>query len=93
MAQFRAVLNFLVAGALLGVLAVTFAYPRYMAWDNTPAFGKALCDCGETTRQTAERLVHAQMLGCASGAGLGALLGIVFIIMRRKRAPAPVKPA
>jgi len=70
MAFLRTILNFFVAGALLGVLAVTLAYPRFRVWYNTPAT-KALCDCAETTRQTAEALINAQMTGCAVGAGSG----------------------
>ncbi len=85
MALLRLVMNFLVAGALLGVLVATLLYPRYMAWDNTPGSGKALCDCAETTRQTAEKLINGQMVGCATGAGLGALAGFAFAIVRRKK--------
>lgn len=93
MVALRSVLNFVVAGALLGVLAVTVAYPRYKAWDNTPAFGKALCDCAETTRQTAEGLINAQLTGSATGAILGALAGVAFLVVRRKKAPAGPPPA
>jgi hypothetical protein len=89
----RLVLNFVVAGALLGVLAVTVAYPKYKAWDNTPAFGKALCDCAETTRQTAQGLIDAQMTGCAAGAGLGAAAGIAFTFLRRKKGVVAAAPA
>jgi hypothetical protein len=94
MAFLRTILNFFVAGALLGVLAVTLAYPRFRVWYNTPAT-KALCDCAETTRQTAEALINAQMTGCAVGAGLGGLGGLAFLSMRRKKAVAspPAAPA
>lgn len=84
----RAVLNFVVAGALLGVLGTTLVFPRYMAWDNTPGQGKALCDCAETTRQTADRLVSAQLTGCAVGAVVGAIGGIAFAVVRRKKKAA-----
>jgi hypothetical protein len=81
----RAVLTFVVAGALLGVMGTTLLFPRYMAWDNTPGQGKALCDCAETTRQAADRLVSAQLTGCTVGAGLGAVAGIAFGVLRRKK--------
>lgn len=81
----RLVMNFVVGFALLGVLATSFFFPRYMAWDNTPGQGKALCDCAETTRQTADRLVGAQMTGCAVGAGVGAVVGVAFSVVRRKK--------
>lgn len=91
MALLRTILNFAVAGALLGVLLVTLAYPRFSVWYNTPVT-KALCDCAETTRQTAEALVNAQMTGCAVGAGFGLLGGLVFVSMRRKKAVAVPPP-
>lgn len=88
----RSVLNFVVAGALLGVLVTSFVAPRFMAWDNTPGMGKALCDCAETTRQTASRLVNAQLIGCGVGALVGALGGIAFGVARRKKAATATTP-
>ena len=81
----RVVLNFIVGGALAGVLITTFAAPRYFAWDNTPAFGKALCDCADVTRQTAGRLIDAQMMGCAIGAGVGLVAAIAYRMLRKKK--------
>jgi hypothetical protein len=85
-------LNFMVAFALIGVLAVTLVYPKYKAWDNTPGTGTALCNCADVTRQTADGLIAAQMTGCASGAVLGAVLGAVFGL-RRKKQPAEAAPS
>jgi hypothetical protein len=90
MAFLRTILNFVVAGALLGLLAATLAFPRFSVWYNTPAT-KALCDCAETTRQTAEALINAQLTSCAVGAGLGLVGGGVFVSMRRKKAKAKEK--
>jgi hypothetical protein len=89
----RAVLNFMVAGALLGVLATTLVYPRYKAWDNTPGTGTALCNCADVTRQTADGLISAQMSGCAGGAGVGLLAGVAFGWSRRKAAKAKAASA
>lgn len=83
----RVVLNFVVGGALSGGFVVTLGAPRYFAWDNTPAFGKALCDCADVTRQTATRLINAQMMGCAVGAGLGVVAALIFARLRRPSAP------
>jgi hypothetical protein len=88
MALLRFVMNFMVAGALLGVLLATVVYPRYMEWDNTPGNGTALCVCADQTRQTAQRLINAQMIGCASGATLGAIAGLAWRIVRRKKSGA-----
>ena len=46
MVLFRAVLNFMVAGALLGILAVTLMGPKLIIWDNTAGAGDGMCMCG-----------------------------------------------
>jgi hypothetical protein len=87
MALVRVVLNFMVAGALAGVLLVSLLGPKYIAWDNTPGSGaSAMCICQEVARQGADRIVSYQMTGCVAGAVLGAILGAVFVFMRRKAA-------
>jgi hypothetical protein len=89
MAFLRVVLNFMVAGALLGVLGATLVYPRYKAWDNTPGVGTALCNCADVTRQTAEGLIAAQMSACAGGAVVGLLAGAFYAASRKKKPAAP----
>ncbi len=85
MAFIRVVLNFMVGGALLGVLAVSLIGPKYIAWDNTPGSGaSAMCICQEVARQGADRMISYQMTGCAAGAIVGAILGGVFMFLRRK---------
>lgn len=92
MAIVRTLFNFIVAGALLGVLAATLVFPRLSVWYNTPAT-KALCDCAETTRQTADALISAQLTSCAVGAGVGLVVGLAYLsTRRRKRVPAAVAP-
>ena len=95
MAMLRTLFNFVVAVALVGITAASFIGPRFLTWYNQPGQGKALCDCADNTRQTADQLIHYQLLGGASGAGLGLVGGIVFAVMRRKKAaaqPAPTTP-
>ncbi len=92
MGLLRQVLTFVVGFALLGIIATSFAAPRYFAWDNTPTAGKALCDCADVTRQTAERLINAQLIGGSAGAVLGLLVGIAFVVGRRKKQPPPAAP-
>lgn len=85
----RQVLNFVVGFALLGIIATSFIAPRAFAWYNAPATGKALCDCVDVTRQTAERLIDAQLAGGGGGAVLGLIIGIAFAMRRSKAPPAP----
>jgi hypothetical protein len=88
MAMIRTLLNFVVAGALLGVVAASFVGPRFLTWYNQPGQGKALCDCADNTRQTADQLIHYQLVGGASGSALGLAGGVAFMVIRRKRAAA-----
>lgn len=90
MAQLRVVASFIVAFALLAVLAVSWAGPGYISWDNTPGSGTAaMCLCSTQALQGAQKMISYQMRGCAAGAVLGAILGITFVVIRRKKgAPA-----
>lgn len=91
MAQFRAVLMFIVALAFLAVLVVSWAGPGYISWDNTPGSGTAaMCLCSTQALYGAQRLISYQMYGAAIGGVLGLVLGIVFLVVRRKKLePAP----
>jgi hypothetical protein len=89
MAQVRVVLNFVVAFALLAVLGVSWAGPGYISWDNTPGSGSAaMCLCSTQALQGAQKMISYQMTGCAVGAVLGAIAGIAFVIIRRKKVVA-----
>lgn len=92
MVSLRALLNFVVAGALLGILLVTLVGPNYIAWDNTAGAASAMCLCGETARLGANTLITYQMRGVAAGALVGAIIGAIFLIKRGKKKKA-VEPA
>jgi hypothetical protein len=89
MVSLRALLNFIVAGALVGILVVTLVGPNFIAWDNTAGAASAMCLCGETARLGANTLITYQMRGVGGGALLGAIAGAVFLMKRKK----PAKPA
>lgn len=99
MALMRAVLNFAVAGALIGILSVTLAGPSMIGWDNTAGNGDGMCICGPTARRGADTLITYQMRGVAGGSILFAIAGTVFMLKRRKKvgstpaAPPPAAPA
>jgi hypothetical protein len=92
MAFLRAVLNFVVAGALAGILTITLAGPRLIEWDNTAGQGDGMCICGITAKRGADTLVTYQMRGTAGGALLG-LAGGVFFFVRRRKGGSPTPPA
>lgn len=88
MAQLRVVATFIVAFALLAVLVVSWAGPGYISWDNTPGSGTAaMCLCSTQALQGAQRMISFQMTGCAVGAVVGAIAGIAFVVIRRKKVP------
>ncbi|MBL8918021.1 MAG: hypothetical protein JNJ54_04100 [Myxococcaceae bacterium] len=93
MAMLRAVLNFLVGGALLGILGVTLMGPRLIEWDNTAGQGDGMCICGITAKRGADTLITYQMRGVAAGAALGAVLGAVVMVRRRKKGGTPSAPS
>ena len=81
------VVTFLVSGALAGVLGASYFGPKYIAmgsgWSNNA------CLCAETARQGAEMLVAYQMKGLLAGAITGLLLGIAFVVWRKRAKKAP----
>lgn len=83
----RAVLNFVVAGALVGILAVTLLGPNMIKWDNTAGSGDGMCLCGIAAGRGADTIITYQMRGVAAGALLGAIVGAVVLVRRRKVAP------
>ena len=94
MALLRVVVNFVVAFALLAVLGVSWAGPGYISWDNTPGSGTAaMCLCSSQALQGAQRMISYQMTGCAVGAVLGAIAGIAFVVVRRKKLAPPATTA
>ena len=89
MAFFRLVLNWVVGGALVGVLAVSLAGPKYIAWDNTPGSGTtAMCVCQEVARQGADRIISYQMTGAVAGGITGAAVAVAIFTLRRKKPTA-----
>lgn len=84
----RVVLNFMVGGALLGVLLASLIGPRFIAWNNTTEAPNAMCICHEVARQGADTMIRYQMTWCAGGAVVGAIVGGVFLAMRKKTLPA-----
>lgn len=90
MAFVRAVVNFMVGGALLGILLVSLAGPAFIQWDNTTGSGVAgMCVCSEQARVGANTMIVYQMRGCAAGAVLGVIAGAVFMRLRQKKLAPP----
>lgn len=89
MGALKTVLNFVLASALLGALAASYFGPKYIAWDNTTAVGGAQCPCADASRQGAVRLAYYQLYSGTGGAVFGLASGIIWVVLRRKKAVAP----
>lgn len=90
----RLVMNFVVGGALVGILTVTLVGPKLITWDNTAGTGDGLCMCGIAAGRGADTLITYQMRGVGVGAVVGGLVGVVVAVQRRRRgAGSTVPPA
>jgi hypothetical protein len=101
----KTLLNFVLAGALLGIAAASWLGPSFLGWYNeTPYATQTMCNLPDVIRRTSASLLTYQ----ATGAGIGALvmlvLGVLFVRRASRRArmqagqtpptaPPPTTPA
>ncbi len=84
----RTILNFVLAGVVIGGIATAFLYPRLAEWNNTPGSGQALCDCAAVTRSVGNGMAKALLIGGGAGAALGLIVGIPASFATRKKRKA-----
>ena len=83
-------LIFALAGALLGIVIVSFIVPPALVWYSEPgglpggAQVQALVQIPDVIRYTTGKLLRGQMIGAAVGAVLGFGLAV---LMKRKKLP------
>jgi hypothetical protein len=86
------ILVFVLAGALLGIVAASVVVPPALSWYTTPgglpqgAQIQALVQIPEVIRYSTGRLIQGQMIGAAIGAIVG--LGVGLFANSRSRAVA-----
>ncbi|NVJ17462.1 hypothetical protein [Myxococcus sp. AM010] len=96
----KTLLNFVLAGALLGVVVASWLGPHYLGWNNeTPYATQTMCNLPEVIRQTSADLISYQVIGGGAGAGLFLILGGLFVRRTHQRArgqagqtPPPTEP-
>lgn len=93
MATVKTLALFMLVGAALGLLLISFTAPGFIKWDNTPSMGQALCDCAKCAGETASRLLVLQAEGGITGAVISLGLGIAWEVRRRKKQPAAAAPS
>jgi hypothetical protein len=90
----KTVLIFVLAGALIGVMAASLIVPPALSWYTAPgglpkgAQIQAVVEIPEVIRYATSRLMHGQAIGGACGAALGLLAGIFF---GRKNSPVATR--
>ncbi len=83
----KTLLNFVLAGALLGIVVASWMGPAFLGWYNeTPFATQTVCNLPQVIRGTTSSLLTYQ----ASGAGIGALvmlvLGVLFVRRANRKA-------
>ena len=88
MTSVKTVVLFTLIGAVLGTVVVDFIAPAAIAWDHTPRSGQALCNCTEIAHSISAALIQWQAIGSALGAVGFLVLGVLWEVRQRKKAPA-----
>jgi hypothetical protein len=87
----KTTLILILAGALVGIVAASFAVPPALAWYTAPGGLpqgtqiQALVQIPEVIKYATGRLMHWQLIGAGIGAGLGLIAGLVLSYRGRTR--------
>jgi hypothetical protein len=98
MATTRTVVDFTVAGAIIGVVVASIVVPPALAWYNAPGKinpGKpieTLCDLPALIRYATGHLIRGQLIGAAIGAALFFVIGLLVARGRARDAAPPSAP-
>ncbi|WP_426756562.1 hypothetical protein [Myxococcus sp. Y35] len=83
----KTLLNFVLVGALLGVVVASWMGPNYLGWYNeTPYATQTMCNLPEVIRKTSADLISYQVIGGGVGAALFLVLGVLFVRRTHRRA-------
>jgi len=86
MATLKTLLTFILAGAFLGLAAASWAGPHFLTWYNTAPLGtQTVCDLPKVIQGVTSDLLHYQLIGTLSGAGVFFIVGIFFVVSRSKK--------
>jgi hypothetical protein len=91
----KTLLNFVLAGALLGIVVASWLGPSFLGWYNeTPYATQTMCNLPDVIRRTSASLLSYQATGAGIGGFVMLVLGILFVrrASRRARAQAAQTP-
>jgi len=89
----KTLLNFVLAGTLLGALVASWVGPHAIGWYNeTPLATQTMCNLPEVVRNVTSQLLTWQVIGAGIGAAVFLALGILFTLRMNKKARPPSSP-
>ncbi|MFY2556140.1 hypothetical protein ACN469_00695 [Corallococcus terminator] len=95
----KTLLNFVLAGALLGILVASWVGPSAIGWYNeTPLATQTMCNLPQVIQKVSSDLLGWQSVGAGIGAAVFLVLGILFTVSmnrkaRRQETPPPGAPS
>ncbi|NTX05352.1 hypothetical protein HUA74_27670 [Myxococcus sp. CA051A] len=97
----KTLLNFVLAGTLLGILVASWAGPHFIGWYNeTPLATQTMCNLPQVVRNVSSDLLTWQTIGAGIGAAAFLALGILFTLRGNRKAreqeaqtPPPAAPS
>jgi len=85
----KTLLNFVLAGALLGIVVASWLGPSFLGWYNeTPYATQTMCNLPDVIRRTSASLLSYQATGAGIGGFVMLVLGILFVRRAGRRARA-----
>ena len=91
----KAILIWVLAGALVGIVGASFVVPPMLSWYNEAGYlsnagqPAAMVNLPEVVRYSTSRLIRGQAIGGAIGAVVFFVLGLSLGRGRRRSTPAP----
>ncbi|WP_163997648.1 hypothetical protein [Pyxidicoccus caerfyrddinensis] len=97
----KTLFNFVLAGALLGIVVASLVGPAFLGWYNeTPFATQTVCNLPQVIRGTTSSLLTYQAIGAGIGALVMLILGVLFVRRAGRRAreqagttPPPATPS
>jgi hypothetical protein len=85
---FRTLLNFILCGALLGIVISTLLLRSFIPWYNTPGQGvtQSICDYAVVAKSNIDDVIQGQLIGALIGAVAFLVIGVV---VHRRRGQLP----
>ena len=93
----KTLLNFVLAGALLGIVIASWVGPAFLGWYNeTPYATQTVCNLPDVIRKTSSEVLTYQAIGAGIGSVVMLVLGVLFVRRASRKArmqAGPTPPA